>query len=193
VEPDIRQLSSRMVYENPWMTLREDAVERRDGSQGIYAVIDKPDFALIIPVERDGFWFVQEYRYAVGRRVWSFPQGTLPDRQVGEPSTLARAELLEETGIEADRLVGLGFMYTSQGSSSQGFNAFAAFDLTHGSPQREREEQDMVHAWFSRQDFIGLVADGQMADDASLAAYALLTIWEAKADSHGETVKTAAD
>jgi 8-oxo-dGDP phosphatase len=176
--PDIRQLSSRVVYQNPWMTVREDAIERADGSKGIYAVIDKPDFALIIPAERDGFWLVQEYRYTLGRRVWSFPQGTLPDRQDADPADLARTELLEETGIHAGRLVHLGFMYTSQGSSSQGFNAFAATGLHHGDPQRENEEQDMIHAWFSRQDFLAMVTTGDMPDDASLAAYTLLTMWE---------------
>jgi 8-oxo-dGDP phosphatase len=180
VAADIRQLSSRVVYENPWMTLREDAIERADGSKGIYAVIEKPDFALIIPAERDGFYLVQEYRYAIGRRVWSFPQGTFRDRQDGNPADLARAELLEETGIRADHLEHLGFMYTSQGSSSQGFNAFVASGLHHGQPRREHEEQDMVHAWFSREDFLAMVAAGEMPDDASLAAYALLTLWEGK-------------
>ena len=139
---DIRRLSSRVVYQNPWMTLREDAIERADGSKGIYAVIEKPDFALIIPIERDGFYLVQEYRYAIGRRVWSFPQGTFPNRQDGDPTELARAELLEETGIRADSLTHLGFLYTSQGSSSQGFNAFAASGLHLGEPKREQEERE---------------------------------------------------
>ena len=177
---DIRQTSSRVVYQNPWMTLREDTVERADGSEGIFAVIEKPDFALIVPAERDGFYLVQEYRYPLGRRVWSFPQGTFPNRQTGAPAELARAELLEETGIRADHMAHLGFMYTSQGSSGQGFNAFVATGLHQGQPQREHEEQDMIHAWFSRKDFLELVTSGEMPDDASLAAYALLTIWESK-------------
>jgi 8-oxo-dGTP pyrophosphatase MutT (NUDIX family) len=178
VAEDIRQLSSRVVYQNPWMTLREDSIQRADGSKGIYAVTEKPDFALIIPAEHDGFYLVQEYRYAIGRRVWSFPQGTFPDRRDGDPADLARAELLEETGIHASQLVHLGFLYTSQGSSSQGFNAFLATGLTHGQPRREKEEQDMIHAWYARSGFIDLVTSGEMPDDASLAAYALLTIWE---------------
>jgi hypothetical protein len=33
------------------MQLREDMIQRPDGSQGIYSYVDKPDFALIIPVE----------------------------------------------------------------------------------------------------------------------------------------------
>ena len=42
--------SSREVYRNSWMTLREDDIRRADGSDGIYAVIDKPTYALVIAV-----------------------------------------------------------------------------------------------------------------------------------------------
>lgn len=54
------------------MQLREDVIERPDGSQGIYSYIEKPDFALIIPVERDGFYLVEQYRYPVSHRSWEF-------------------------------------------------------------------------------------------------------------------------
>jgi hypothetical protein len=65
------------------MQLREDVIQRPDGSQGIYSYVEKPDFALIIPVERDGFHLVEQYRYPVSHRSWEFPQGTLPDRRMG--------------------------------------------------------------------------------------------------------------
>ena len=92
------QLSTREVYRNPWLSLREDRIERPDGSGGIYSVVDKPDFALVIPAERDGFHLVEQYRYPVGGRFWEFPQvtGAAPD-----PESLARAELAEETGLRA--------------------------------------------------------------------------------------------
>jgi 8-oxo-dGDP phosphatase len=87
----IHCISSRIVYHNPWMQLREDMIQRPDGSQGIYSYVDKPDFALIIPVERGGFHLVNQYRYPVSHRSWEFPQGTLPDRQDGDPTELAQA------------------------------------------------------------------------------------------------------
>jgi hypothetical protein len=52
----VRTLGSRQVYRNAWMTVREDQVERDDGSTGIYGVVDKPDFALVIPAADNGFW-----------------------------------------------------------------------------------------------------------------------------------------
>ena len=72
----MRVISSREVYRNPWMSVREDQVVREDGSSGTYGVVDKPDFALVIPQDQDGFWLVEQFRYPVGRRAWEFPQGS---------------------------------------------------------------------------------------------------------------------
>ncbi|WP_262401875.1 hypothetical protein [Actinomadura sp. CNU-125] len=101
--PAVRRIASRVVYENPWMVVREDEVERLDGSRGIYGVIDKPDFVLVIPEEDGGFHMVEEFRYPIGRRTWNFPQGAAPGRAVVEPTELARRELAEETGFTAGR------------------------------------------------------------------------------------------
>ena len=53
-EPDIVATSSRIVYENRWMRVREDAIRRRDGSPGIYGVVEKDDFVVVVPVHEDG-------------------------------------------------------------------------------------------------------------------------------------------
>jgi ADP-ribose pyrophosphatase len=72
---DIETLGTRIVYENRWMRVREDAIRRRDGSEGIYGVVEKPDFVAIVPLEDDGrIHLVQQYRYPVGARYWEFPQ-----------------------------------------------------------------------------------------------------------------------
>ncbi|TDC71472.1 NUDIX hydrolase [Actinomadura sp. GC306] len=173
-EPAVRRVGTRVVYENPWMIVREDAVERPDGSRGIYGVVDKPDFVLVIPVERDGFHLVEEYRYPIGRRTWSFPQGSLPGRQDADPEELARLELAQETGLRAGALRHLGYLNCSHGTSGQGFNIFVASDLTAGEPDREPEEQDMRQKWVSGAEFRALVREGRITDDSTLAAYALL-------------------
>ena len=80
---DIRMLASGVVYEDNWMRLRRDEIQRRDGSVGTYAFVEKPDFALVIPAENDGFHLVEEFRYPIGRRTWSLPPGRVPARRVG--------------------------------------------------------------------------------------------------------------
>ncbi|HEY3750260.1 MAG TPA: NUDIX hydrolase [Pseudonocardiaceae bacterium] len=178
VPAPIRQLSSRVVYENPWLTMREDRIQRADGSQGIYSVIDRPDFAVIIPSENGGFHLVDQYRYPVAGRYWEFPQGGFPDRADGEPTVLARRELSEETGLRPGTLVHLGHLFGSHGISGQGFNVFLATDLEHGEPHREIEEQDMRQRWFSRAEFERMIQDGLIKDDATTAAYTLLLLHE---------------
>jgi hypothetical protein len=74
---DIETLATRVVYENRWMRVREDSIRRRDGSDGIYGVIEKPDFVVIVPVEQDRrLHLVQQFRYPVGGRYWELPQGS---------------------------------------------------------------------------------------------------------------------
>ena len=72
----MEQVSSRVVYRNPWMTVREDTVRRPDGSPGICGVVEKPDFAVVLPRWSGGFWLVEQYRYPVRRRAWEVPQGS---------------------------------------------------------------------------------------------------------------------
>src|SRR3712207_2787039 len=59
----MRTTSSREVYRNPWIRVREDRFERGDGSTGLYGVVERPDFTLVIPAEDDGYWLVAPYRY----------------------------------------------------------------------------------------------------------------------------------
>jgi 8-oxo-dGDP phosphatase len=172
----IRRLSSRIVYENRWMSVREDGIQRADGSAGIYGVIDKPDFALVIPVDRGGFHLVEQFRYPVGARSWEFPQGTLPDRRHGDPAELARLELAEETGLQAARLDHLGRLHAAPGHSSQGMDVFLATHLSPGPSRREVEEQDMRQRWVARQEFEDLIRRGVIRDAHTVAAYALLLL-----------------
>ena len=172
----IRTLSSRIVYENPWMALREDEIERADGSRGIYAVVDKPDFALVIPAANDGFHLVEEYRYPLGGRYWQFPQGTFGHGRTGSPEELAATELAEETGFTASRLERLGYLHCAHGVTGQGFHVFLATDLTPGEPNREDTEQDMREQWFARAEVERMIREGVITDDSTLAAYLLLTM-----------------
>jgi hypothetical protein len=82
----VRTTSSREVYRNPWIRVREDTVERVDGSSGVYGVVERPHFGLVIPAERDGYWLVEQFRYPLGRRALEFPQGTWSHGADGWPA-----------------------------------------------------------------------------------------------------------
>jgi 8-oxo-dGDP phosphatase len=170
---EIRQLGSREIFANRWLRLREDEIEYADGTPGTYTVVEKSDFVTVLPFEDDGFWLVQQYRYAVGSRQWEFPQGGWPQGRDGTTAELAAAELAEETGLTARRWRRLGRLFAAYGYSTQSFDVFLATDLTPGEPRREHSEQDMVHRWFAVADVRAMVRAGEFADSHSVAALAL--------------------
>lgn len=181
-EPEIKTLASSVVYADNWIRLRRDEIERSDGSRGTYAVIERANFALVVPAENAGFHLVEEYRYPVGRRSWSFPQGGFPKGESGTPEQLARMELAQETGLRAGRLTHLGLLTAAHGMTAQYADYFLATDLVPGPPDPEPEELGIRHAWVSRQEFEEMVRDGRIADDSTLAGYALVLLAERRGD-----------
>ena len=179
----VRTTSSREVYRNDWMSVREDEVVRANGSTSIYGVVDKPDFALVIPQDLDGFWLVEQFRYPIGRRSWEFPQGAWGAGASGSTIDLARSELAEETGLRAGQLRHLGHLYKACGFCSQGFDIYLATDLQTGAVAREEAEQDMVHRAVSEKEFRRMIQIGEVIDGGSLAAYSLLSMDRQWADT----------
>ena len=170
----MEQLSTRVVYQNPWLTVREDAVRLDDGSDGIYGVVEKQDFAVVLARGDGGFWMVEQYRYPIRRRSWELPMGSWPEGHSGTPLELAQAELAEETGIRARTWRHLGHLKEASGYATQGFDVFLATNLEAGLPDREPGEQDMVHAFVTDEELERRIREGELVDAPSLAA---LLLW----------------
>lgn len=170
----IETLSSREVYRNRWMTVREDSIRRQDGSVGIYGLVCKPDFSLIIPYEPNAFYLVEQYRYPVKGRYLEFPQGSWETRADAPPEAVAAGELQEETGLVAGRMSYLGHLLSAPGYSNQGLHVFLAEELTPGPQQLSPEEGDLVCTRVTVEQFEALVREGRIKDASTLSAYALL-------------------
>lgn len=172
----IKTLSSREIYRNRWMSVREDAIERMDGSAGIYSVVDKPDCALIIPIQNDEVFLIEQYRYPVRARYVEFPQGTLEQEPGATPIDVARRELKEETGLIAGRMELLGDIFIAYGITSQRMFVFLATELTEGELHLEPEEQDLVQRRLPVHEFEEKIRTGQIKDAQSMAAWSLLKL-----------------
>ena len=172
----IETVATREIYRNPWMVLREDDIRRPDGSTGIYAVVDKPTFALVMPYDGQRFGLVEQFRYPVGARRWEFPQGTAPGVADTEPLQLAESELREETGLRATSFEALGQVDIAPGLSSQRGWVFLATGIAEGESDREHEEQDMRSEWFARDEVERMIRSGVIVDSQSIAAYGLFLL-----------------
>lgn len=172
-EHELVATASTIVYANRWMTVREDRTLRHDGAEGIYGVVDKPDFALVVPYADGGFHLVEQYRYPVAGRYWEFPQGSWETKPDADPLAVARGELAEETGLRAGTMTHLGHLFEAYGYCNQGFHVVLATDLTPGEQDLEDTEAGLVSRWFPEADLWRLIAEGRLKDAPSIAALAL--------------------
>ena len=166
---------SRVVYENRWMRLHEDRTERADGVQGLYAWVEKPPAAVIVPLDGDHVWLVEQHRHPVGARFWELPQGAWEDDPTAAPEDLARGELAEETGLRAARIEHLGKLYFAYGISDQSFDVWRATGLEPGEQALEATEADLRVERFTVAGFEAMIADGRIRDAATVAAWHLAT------------------
>jgi 8-oxo-dGTP pyrophosphatase MutT (NUDIX family) len=170
----ITTLSSRRVYENPWLSVREDAIEREDGSAGTHAVIDKNDGAIIVPWDGERVTLVGQVKYPIGRFCWELPQGATDDDPGVTAEHTARAELLEETGLRAGSLRHLGRLFYAPGILSQPFEAWLATDLVEGVAEPEETEVGLRTRAVTPAELDALILEGEVVDAATLAVLHLL-------------------
>ena len=157
------------------MRLHEDRLERADGSPGLYAWVEKPPGALIVPLDGDHVWLVEQWRHPVRGRYWDLPQGAWEADPDAPAEELARGELAEETGLRAARMEHLGRLFFAYGLLDQYFDVWLATGLEPGPPRPEATEEDLRCARFPVAEFEAMIARGEIADAATLAAWHLVT------------------
>ncbi len=174
--PEIRQLTTRVAYRNNWLSVREDTVRRADGSDGLYGVVERAEFAVVVPWQDGCLTLVEQYRYPVGRRLWELPMGTCESLPGVTPATTAATELREETGLLADRMTFVASLFQGPGYSNQVGHVFLATGLRQGPMAREPSEHGMVCRTMPLAEVERMVRDGTLQDGVSLAALGLLRI-----------------
>jgi len=163
-----RTLGSRRVYENPWISVREDSVVRPDGEPGIYGVVHYKNTAVgVLPVENEHVYLVGQYRYPLERYSWEIPEGGCPEGE--EPLEAARRELREETGFEAGNWRRLGEAFLSNSVADEYAVWFLATDLVPGEPQNEGTEVIGVRRVPLREAVV-MATDGRITDALSVLA-----------------------
>lgn len=170
---EIKKLSSEIVYQNKWMTVREDKIQRSSGAEGIYGIVDKPDFVAILAIESGQIHLVEQYRYPVGKRYWEIPQGSWETEPQAAPEIIAAGELREETGLVADSFIYVGHLYQAYGYSNQGFHVFLASGFATEQQQLDSEEEDLITASFSLTTFESMITAGEIKDGPTISAYGL--------------------
>jgi len=180
--PSITTLSTREVYRNRWMRVREDEILRSNGQRGIYGVVEKDDCATILPLDQGRVWLVEQFRYAIQERALELPQGGW-EMEVDDPEELARGELREEIGMNAAQMIPLGTTWIAYGYARQLQHVYLATGLTPTERDPDAEEHDMIVRTVPIADFEQMMLTGAIRDTCTIAAWGLYLMWKARKNS----------
>jgi ADP-ribose pyrophosphatase len=122
--------SSRRIYENPWMKLREDIAEMPTGKTTIYGVIECAECVGVLPfIDDDHVVMVRQYRYVFGENHrWEMPTGGVKPGESLEQA--ARRELREEVGYDAAELQHVSTYFTSKSIMREVGHLYLGWGLT---------------------------------------------------------------
>lgn len=161
-------LSSKKIYDNPWISLREDQVINPKGGRGIYGVVSFKNLAIgIVPVDDEGYtYLVGQMRYTLNEYHWEIPEGGGPLHV--DPLISAKRELKEETGFEAEHWQYVCKIHTSNSVTDEVGHIFLATGLTAGTAQPDDTELLEVRR-IRLADAIQMVMNGEITDSLSMA------------------------
>jgi len=163
-----KTLEKKMIYENPWILIKEHKVINPGGKKGIYGKVSFKNKAIgIIPIDENGdTWLVGQYRYTLDEYSWEIPMGGGP---LSEDILIsAKRELKEETGITANKWTNILRIHTSNSVTDEEGFVFLAEDLIKGEPEFEDTEKIKIVKLPFKKAYI-MAIENEITDSISLA------------------------
>lgn len=167
-----RTLSSRTVYENQWIRVREDAVVRPDGERGIYGVVETtaPSVFVVAVTDADEVVLVTVARYPTGGTSTEIPAGNSDGE---DPLLAAQRELREETGYTARDWRPLGRLEAMNGICTERQHVFLATGLEHAGGDERAAEGITDVSLVPFDDVLAMIRDGRITDGQTISSLAL--------------------
>lgn len=167
-------LSSRVVYDNPWMTVHEDQVTTPAGEPGIYGYVEaKQPSVYIVPIDEDSHtWIVEQYRYPLKKNSWECVAGHVEDGE--ETVAAASRELREEAGLEAGNVHVLHTIQAGSGMAQFPRTICIARSVNHVSDELDVEDGILGVRRLPLSEVVDMILAGEMTDATSIAAFLMV-------------------
>ena len=168
-----KTLSSKLVFDNRWYQLRQDAVRLPNGrTVDDFFVSLRPDIATILPITSAGeVVFVRQYRHGIGKILLELPAGTFEAKE--EPLAVAKRELAEETGYIADEWEPIATFYNSPVKQNNRIHLFKAQRAQLTQAQQLDDTEDIEVVLKPIDTIPAMIASGEICVAGTITAIAL--------------------
>ena len=172
----IKTLSSKTVYQNPWIRVREDAIIHPDGREGIYGVVESNDSVIVGAInDKNEIYLIYSFSYPGQSWQWELPGGSSDGENI---MIASQHELAEETGIIAKTWTQLGVTRVSDGLMTERMYTLLATDLEF--TQRPIADDFGViekGQFFSFDDVHTMIKAGDIDEGQSITALYFIEQW----------------
>ena len=168
VETPWKTLSSREIYRNKWLSLREDQVKLPDGRKSIYGVVSCGHCVGVLPfVDPSTVLLIKQYRYVAKRLTWEMPTGGVHPGETIEEAV--QRELAEEVGYRTDRLTRISTYHTSKSVMDETAHLFIGEELVR--LKLHPDETEFIEVCpFPFEQVIEMVLSGDILDSMTMIA-----------------------
>ena len=154
--------SKRTVFAGRVITVNVERVELPNGVTTDLEIIRHPGGAAVVAVNLAGeVCLLRQYRHAIDGWLLELPAGKLDDGE--QPLLAPQRELLEETGLSAERWTSLGEFVSSPGVFTEIVHLFLATHLEAGNARPEDAEVFEIR-WLPLDRALALALAGDIAD-----------------------------
>jgi ADP-ribose pyrophosphatase len=163
-----KTLSTAPIYQNKWMSLREDVVELPDGRTTIYGVVTCSPAVGVLPfLDPDTVLLIRQYRYVARRTTWEMPTGGVHAGETLEAAV--QRELAEEVGYRAGHLTHVCTYHTSKSIMDETAHLFLGTDLSQQELPPDETEFIEVRP-FPFAEVLRMVQTGEIVDSMTIIA-----------------------
>ena len=163
-----KQIEERVVFSNKYLTLRNDLVERPDGSTTDYIVIEGKDFVTVLcyTLEKK-IILTRQYLYPWGMETWTAAGGVIDQGET--PEEAAIREVKEETGYDVKKIIKIGLSRTSFLNIAKNHLFFVKVDNEEDETFEDPNEIIRIRE-FSMEEIQTMIEKGEIIHSSTLLA-----------------------
>lgn len=134
-----KKINSTEIYNGHIIKVYKDDISIEGAGNAVREVVRHKGAAAVLAVDEHGeAYFVEQFRYPVGKPLFEAPAGKIDEGEA--PFDCAKRELLEECGVLAEKWTELGPMLSSPGFCDEVIYLYLAEGLSLSNPNPDEDE-----------------------------------------------------